>query len=235
MKTFLQILVAVTVSVTVVMFFAVGQAIKNIEQTIEALDATLVGVQHAMTSSYEESIQESLEHAPKEFTRWQLRGNAQIAAQELLDRLTEKYKLPRHELPTIRWAGLLGNPDAAGEARNCYVDGRGTPKHFPYRGQITLNEILFLRNYEEYMHIIIPHEVAHVFTCLHGGFVYDSDETDWQAEHGPEWERAMRDLGFIDPTKFKTHELDMHPVISYSETLITRIGQALGDDDVQEE
>jgi len=44
-----------------------------------------------------------------------------------------------------------------------------------------LNEILFLRNYEEFMHMIIPHEVAHIVTCLRGGFEREAGESITQA------------------------------------------------------
>lgn len=217
------------------MVFAVNQAINNLERSLKILDQTLTQIEYAIETSYDEAIEQSLPHAPKEFSRWQLRGNAQTIAQAAMDKLTEKHNLPRHELPTIQWAGVLQNPTAAGEARNCYINGRGSNKHFPYRGQITLNEILFLRNYEEFVYIIIPHEVAHVFTCLQGGFVYDGDETDWQAEHGPEWEQAMKDLGFVDPTKFAHHQLDLHPIMIYSDTLYRRIGEAIGEENVSKE
>jgi hypothetical protein len=221
--------------VVVAAAMSVAIQIHNIQRSLESMNHTLDQIQFAMASSYEEAVEESLQYAPKEYTRWQLRGNAQQFAQAYMDKLTDKHNLPRYELPTIAWRGVLNNPNAAGEATNCYINGRGTGRHFPYRGRITLNEILFLRNYEEFMYIVIPHEVAHIFSCVQGGFVYDDHETDWEAEHGPEWEQAMKDLGFIDPTKFKNHHLDMIPVVEYTETLIDRIGEALGDERVQEE
>ena len=71
--------------------------------------------------------------------------------------------------------------------------------------------------------------------CLNGGFVYDADETDWHAEHGPEWEQAMSDLGFVSPEKVKTHVLDLTPVIDYSDTLIERLDEVIGEKNVSEE
>ena len=235
MKQFLLTILVCLALTFAFLVHGVRQSVEELEQSIEQLDKTLDQIEHAMDSSFEEAVDEAFPYAPEGLTRWQLRGIAQKTAQAALNKLTEKYRLPQHELPTIHWRGTLNNPAAAGEARNCYANGRGSGKHINYRGHIALNEILFLRNYEEFIYIIIPHEVAHVFVCLQGGFVYDNDETDWQAEHGPEWERVMKDLGFIEPSKFSTHQFDMTPVNKYYNTLMERLGKSLGEENVSKE
>lgn len=241
MKSFLQFLITTSVCVALTLSFVTlhnaSVELDRLEGQLDDLTLTLDQVDYVTVSTYEEAVNESLIYAPKGYTRWQLRGHAQKAAQESLNKLTDKHKLPRYELPGIRWAGILETPTAAGQATNCFENGRHTPKHSPYRGHIKLNELLFFRNYNEYIYIVIPHEVSHVFVCLNGGFVYDDNETDWQAEHGPEWERAMKELGFISPEKFKTHLLDLAPVFNYGNTLIERtlLYFENGDKNVSEE
>jgi hypothetical protein len=76
----------------------------------------------------------------------------------------------------------------------------------------------------------IPHEVSHIFACLNGGYSLDiTPETRWEIEHGQEWEQAMKDLGFVDPEQYKTHEMDMTPVYDYKRSLVKRLRDALGE------
>lgn len=152
-------------------------------------------------ASYEKAISAALAHAPKEKSIYQLRGDAQLAAQYYLDELTTKHKMPRYELGTIRFYGSL--PDgAAGIASACPDDENYI---------ISLAEILYYRNYEEFIHIVIPHEVAHVFVCLVGGFEWDPDSEDknWAAAHGTKWQFAMTDLNFYNPMMESKHSMNM--------------------------
>ena len=102
---------------------------------------------------------------------------------------------------------------------------------------MSLNEILFLRNYEEFIHMIIPHEVAHIVSCLQGGFEIEEGESDTDAAHGEEWRQVMLDIGFKEPEKYVTHHLDMAPVHEYDLDLARRLDEAFarGDEDVSEE
>ena len=150
---------------------------------------------------YKEVITEAMEFAPKGKSIYQLRGDAQTEAQRILDRLTNHYRVPRYVLPAIQFKGVLQKPGDAGAASEC-------EDPITY---IFLNEILYLRNYEEYIYMIIPHEVAHVFVCLRGGYEEDS--------HGIEWWSVMRDLGFRDPSNEIRHEINTEPVYEYQRKL----------------
>ena len=61
------------------------------------------------------------------------------------------------------------------------------------------------------MYMIIPHEVAHVFVCLRGGYE--------EISHGSEWKLVMRDLGFREPSAYIRHMMDTEPVYDYQRKL----------------
>ena len=150
---------------------------------------------------YKEVITEAMTYAPKGKSIYQLRGDAQTEAQRILDRLTNHYRVPRYVLPAIQFKGILQSAGDAGAASECEDD-------ITY---IFLNEILYLRNYEEYIFAIIPHEVAHVFVCLRGGYE--------EFSHGSEWKSVMRDLGFREPSNEIRHLMDTEPVYDYQRKL----------------
>jgi len=141
-----------------------------------------------------------------------LRGAAQTRAQLLINQLTKRYRLPRFQLSGIRFRDVLGTPTVAASTNHCLKPER----------IIFVNEILFLRNYEEFMSNLIPHEVAHLIVCLRGGF--EGQELPHQDPHGPEWEEVMRDLGFFRPIQTqRTHDLDTMPVIEYTSRVAKEI------------
>ncbi|KKM02523.1 hypothetical protein LCGC14_1783560 [marine sediment metagenome] len=147
---------------------------------------------------YTQVIKEAMEFAPKGKSIYQLRGAAQTEAQRVLDRLTKHYRVPRYVIPGIKFRPVLDTTGDAGAVTEC-----DNPK-YPIK-YMFLNEILFLRNYEEYMHVIIPHEAAHLFVCLRGGYK--------EYAHGSEWKSVMRDLGFRKPEIL--HSLDTDPVYQF--------------------
>lgn len=151
-------------------------------------------------SVYRRHLDEAFLFAPKGKTMYQLRGDAQARAQEMLNLLTTKHEMPPYDLSGIRFRGSLQR-GAAGTATRCESPSR----------IISLNEILYYRNYNEFIYSVIPHEVAHVFTCLTGGYGgYGIGD-----EHGEKWEAAMTDMHIVNPEEEKTHELDMNPVYLY--------------------
>lgn len=150
---------------------------------------------------YKQVIDEAMTFAPKGKSIYQLRGDAQTEAQRILDRLTKHYRVPRYILPAIMFKGILQSSGDAGAASEC---------EDPIR-YIFLNEILYLRNYEEFFDMIIPHEVAHTFVCLRGGYK--------EFSHGSEWKLVMRDLGFREPAKEIRHSFDIGPVYDYQRRL----------------
>jgi len=204
--------------VGIVALIALLVELHDITKRIELLNLELDVYDKPLTVTREETIEEAMQYAPEGKTIYQLRGDAQKAAQDSLDRLTKLHNLPRYELTAIRF-GLVLHNDVAAAVPPC-EDEYGNPVENFY---INVNEILFLRNYEEFIHMWIPHEVAHIFSCLNGGYTWDSNETRWEAEHGQEWEQAMKDLGFINPAGLKTHEMDMTPVYNYKRALINRL------------
>ncbi|KKL82763.1 hypothetical protein LCGC14_1981540 [marine sediment metagenome] len=173
----------------------------NLLTSTEQLSARVEYMDLLRQKVYKEVITEAMEFAPKGKSIYQLRGDAQTKAQNVLDRLTKHYRVPRYVIPAIQFKGILQKPGDAGSTPGCEE---------PIR-YIFLNEILYLRNYEEYIHMIIPHEVAHVFVCLRGGYEEDS--------HGIEWWSVMRDLGFQNPLNEIRHEMDTEPVYDYQHIL----------------
>ena len=109
---------------------------------------------------YQQVRKEAMEYAPRNKSLYQLRGAAQVRAQLIINRLTTKYRLPRFQLSGIRFRDVLAGITVAGSASHC-----SQPNLILF-----LNEILFLRNYDNFMSDIIPHEVAHIVVCLQGGF-----------------------------------------------------------------
>ena len=209
-------LVSYTIIVTTFLAATAGAATaggKNVIQSIRQLDLSL-------QQAYDDAITKSLAFAPTGRTIFLLRGDAQTKAQEVLDQMTEFYELPRYELPTIRFRPVL-HSKAAGTASNCedaIIDGSY---------EISLNEILFLRNYDAFMKWVIPHEVAHIVTCMLGGFDQTVDEPLQQAAHGEEWLQVMRDMGFEHPEQLRWHNFDMSPVAEYRTEIRKRMKSAL--------
>lgn len=219
-RTFVTILTA-----SVLISFAVCvKAVSDVQTSQEHLDETLELIERAINDTYDKAIKASLVYAPDGLSKYQLRGNAQKEAQRLLDRLTSKRGLPIHELNTIRFRGTFGD-GAAGTVSPCNPETSST---------ISLNEILFYRNYEDFIHVIVPHEVAHVMTCLTGGFEREDDETSSQAAHGKEWLQIMKEIGFPEPEKYVTHDLDMLPVYLYKVNLAKNVAEALNRDENNE-
>lgn len=200
----------VFVFAAVAMFMLCGYATYELNKSVNRLsESTNILYEKVllMEATYEVILRKHLKYAliyaPKGKSIYQLRGDAQTEAQRVLDKLTTKHNLPSYDLPGIRFRGALPR-GAAGTASNCDVEVR----------IISLNEILYYRNYEEYLYSIIPHEVAHAFTCLQGGYT---------EEHGSEWESVMIDLGFKNIEK--THELDLGPVYKFQLELSEALGQ----------
>jgi hypothetical protein len=222
MRTFVGLLAVIVMA----SFVALTYKIYEINERIKLLNSDLDVYETAISASREEAIEEAMKHAPKGKSIYQLRGDAQKAAQDSLDRLTKLHNLPRYELPAIRFH-LATQNNIAAAVPPCTDDNGNTVTNF----FIQANEILFLHNYEEYLYMWIPHEVSHIFACLNGGG-YSLDitpETRWEIEHGQEWEQAMKDLGFVDPEQYKTHEMDMTPVYDYKRSLVKRLRDALGE------
>ena len=194
----------------VVCAFQTNQLLDRIYQLSERTDALyqeVIEMELVYETVYKHHLSHSIRYAPTGMSIYQLRGEAQLVAQTALNYLTTKNKIPPHNLSSIRFRGALRR-NAAGQATPCDMAKR----------IISLNEILYHRHYEEFIHAVIPHEVAHVFVCLNGG---DAD-TD---PHGPEWESAMIDMHFLNPDNEKTHEMDMQPVYEYQMDLSEALGE----------
>jgi len=184
-----------------VLLYKLDKSLVHLETQTKQLSARIEYMDLLQKRVYKEVIAEAMTFAPKGKSIYQLRGDAQTEAQRVLDRLTKHYRVPRYVLPAIRFKGYLQATGDAGAASEC-------EEPITY---IFLNEILYLRNYEEYIHIIIPHEVAHVFVCLRGGYE--------EFSHGPEWKLVMRDLGFREPEAWIRHNIDTEPVYEYKQRL----------------
>lgn len=204
-------------------------AVNQLDNDIRSLANKVQLMDQVAREAEDDAIRKALEFAPEGKSIYQLRGDAQVEAQRVFDRLATKYDMPRYELEGIHFLPSIKD-DAAGTATDCRaaVDGRYI---------IRLNEILFLRNYEYFMHIIVPHEVAHIMTCLRGGYEIDKGETINAAAHGEEWKQVMLDIGFLEPQNYITHMLDMRSVYEYNLDVALRLDEAFkrGDEDVQEE
>ncbi len=202
--------------------------LSQIDNDIRSFANKVRFMEEAVREAEDVAVQKALEFAPQEKSIYQLRGDAQTEAQRLLDKLTDKHELPRYELSGIRFRPSLKD-SAAGTVTGCEAENGIFV--------MSLNEILFLRHYEVFMHMIIPHEVAHIVSCLQGGFEIGEDESASEAAHGEEWRQVMLDIGFIEPEKFITHHLNMDPVHEYDRDLARRLDEAFkrGDQDVSEE
>ena len=230
MKWITRLFVTIITASVLISFAVCVQAVSNMQTSLEHLNETLELIEGAMEDAYDEAINESLVQAPEGLSIYQLRGNAQKEAQRLLDKITDERDLPRYELNTIRFRGTLRD-GAAGTASNCEDEDGVVETSFT----ISLNEILFLRNYEDFIHIIIPHEVAHVVTCLSGGFDWnEKEESMHRAAHGEEWFQVMKELGFPEPQKYVTHDLDMLPVYLYKNNLAKKVDEALNRHEKEE-
>jgi len=219
-----------TLAASVLFSFAVCvKAVSDVQTSQERLNETLELIDNAMEDAYDEAIRTALVYAPDGLSIYQLRGSAQKEAQRLLDKITDKRGLPRYELNAIRFAGVLRD-GAAGTATNCK-----DPEGLRWSFTISLNEILFFRNYEDFIYIVIPHEVAHIVSCLSGGFDKKDDETPRQAAHGEEWVQIMKELGFVNPEKYIEHDLDMVPIEMYKRNLANKVSEALYRDEDDKE
>lgn len=156
-----------------------------------------------ITRIYEEEIEQALLFAPPGKSKYQLRGDAQVEAQRLLDVLADEHGYPRYKIGGVMFKPILILPDG-GWGAAATVDGCDYP---PYR--ITINEILFYRNYYLFMEEAIPHEVAHIAACLKSNNRKDG------LEHGPGWQAAMQALGFDRPEDYMRHDYDLAAVERY--------------------
>lgn len=200
------------------------RAVNDIQTSLDQLEQTLDSMEAAMSGAYDKALNDALPFAPSGYTIYQLRGNAQKEAQQLLDGLTYRYNLPRYELTGIVFTGDLGFGRAA-YVPSCVSEfGRVETNHV-----ISINEILFLRNYEDFLYIYIPHEIAHIVTCLRGGFPIERGETLHDAAHSEEWIQVMKDLGFIEPENHIFHSLNMGPVYEYKLDMGRRLKEVFKD------
>ena len=231
MKWITRFFVTIITASVLISFAVCVQAVSSMQTSLEHLNETLELIESAMDDAYDQAINESLVYAPDGISKFQLRGNAQTEAQRLLDKITDERSLPRYELNTLRFRGTLRD-GAAGTASECEDVSKGSEASYT----ISLNEILFLRNYEDFIHIIIPHEVAHVMVCLSGGYEWnEKDESHHRAAHGEEWFQVMKELGFPEPQKYVTHDLDMLPVYLYKTNLANKVDEALNHEHEEEE
>lgn len=200
------------------------RAVSDIQASLDQLEQTLSSMESAMSSAYDKALNDALPFAPSGYTIYQLRGFAQKEAQRLLDSLTDRYILPRYELTGIVFAGDLGFGRAAYVPACVSEFGQVETNH-----EISINEILFLRHYEDFLHIYIPHEVAHIATCLRGGFPIERGETLHDAAHSDEWIQVMKDLGFVEPKQYIFHSLNMGPVYEYKLDMGRRLKEVFKD------
>ena len=163
---------------------------------------------------YQDEIMAAMIYAPPDKTKYQLRGDAQQYAQSLFTHLSERHGISRFRLPGIIFLPVLvvdNNTGAAGTSSGCSS----------WRYQIRLNEILFYRNYSEYMRMVIAHEVAHIAVCL-------EYRTEGEDVHGEYWESIMRKLGFLNPHNEVIHHLNLEPVRRYQERINHALREAFG-------
>jgi len=161
------------------------------------IDPVIRNTQTAIEEAYQEEVDRAMKFAPEGKSIYQLRGDAQMRAQELFKKAAELYDIPEYEISGLRWDL---RDDRAGAATQC-VDGP------PY--VISMNEILFLRNYDEMIKQTIVHEVAHIVTCLRHPELGRSAE---YLPHGSEWQAIIQDLGGL-PDQF--HNMDTRPLVLY--------------------
>lgn len=210
MNWFNKFFIVVIITSVIISFSVSVRAVNDLQTSIDQLARTLESIDAAMSGAYDKALNDAIPYAPSGYTIYQLRGNAQKEAQRLLDILTDRYGLPRYELTGIAFAGDLGFGRAA-LVPKCTTNAGQVETSFV----ISINEILFLRHYEDFLYIYIPHEVAHIATCLRGGFPIERGETLHAAAHGEEWLQSMKDLGFTEPETHIFHNLDMSPVYEY--------------------
>ena len=165
--------------------------------SIPVIDPVVFGTQEEIQRIYQEEVDRAFKLAPEDKSIFQLRGDANTRAEELFKKAAELYDIPEYDIGALLWDL---RDDRAGAATAC----RDGP---PY--EITMNEILFLRNYDDMMHQTIAHEVAHVVTCLR--YPELTASADFQA-HGPSWQAIIHDLGG-QVSQF--HNLDITPINLY--------------------
>jgi len=144
---------------------------------------------------YNEEIERAMKYAPTGKTKTQLRLEAQKKSNAVFQKAALIYKIPVLRLK-LDW-GLLRD-SAGGEAGVCFDD--------PF---ISMNEILFLHNFDDALNENIPHEVAHVVTCLIHPEVAEQKNFD---VHGLEWQAIAKSLGSNGE---KYHKLDTTPTAIY--------------------
>ncbi len=145
---------------------------------------------------YNEEIERAMKYAPAGKTKTQLQLEAQKKSNAVFQKAALIYKIPVYRLK-LTW-NLLRDP-AVGEASDC-----AEPPYF-----ISINEILFLHNFDETINETISHEVAHVITCLIHPEVAEQDDFD---VHGSKWLTVAKSLG-SDGEKY--HELYTTPIVIY--------------------
>lgn len=145
---------------------------------------------------YHQEVERAMKRAPTGKTASQLRQAAQVRSNELFLKATRLYKIQIRG-PKLMW-GLLRS-GVAGETTMC--------THSTY--YISLNEILFFRNFDAAINDYIPHEVAHIVACFVHPEITKEDDFD---VHGPEWQAIAKSLGSKGE---KYHELDTTPTALY--------------------
>lgn len=133
---------------------------------------------------YNEEIIKAIRYAPHE-DLYKLRQNAHEQAVLLYNRAQKHFGLPRVPFNGIKWEVLIYESGLAHCEEN----------------MISLNEIMFLRNYITFMHVTIPHEIAHLIA-------YQMGET-WDGTHMGKKFRAVMIymVGFAD----SIHYMDQYP------------------------
>lgn len=193
--------------------------VDDLEKDIREITSQVQKMFEATEQAKEFAINESMKFAPKGKTVFQLKGDAQIRAQQLLDKLTKFYNMPPYQLSAIQFEPMLGTLDRAGEV-SCNDSTR--------KISMALNIILYLRNYNEFHEIIIPHEVAHIIDCLQ--IIEKQEQLFWIDTHGEDWQIIMHDIGFPAPEQQIHHDLDTLPVYLYHEDLSQRLKQIFGEE-----
>lgn len=145
---------------------------------------------------YYQEVERAMKYVPTGKTKSQLQRAAQNKSNQLFREAARLYKIPVFRIK-IAW-GLLRDV-SAGQASSC-----SEPLYF-----ISMNEILFLYNFDASINEHIPHEVAHIVTC----FVHpEISKTENFNSHGSEWQAIAKSLG---STGKQYHQLDTTPLAIY--------------------
>ena len=176
-------------------------AISSVNKKIYYIAAANSKMQDTIREEWDIAINDALMHAPQDKTRWQFRGDAQTYAQMQMDNLTHALNIIPVELSAINWTTF---GDGAAAKTRCNITAR--------RPTILMDEILFLRNYREYMRMVISHEVAHAAVCVKYGEIRKDS-------HGNKWTEMMHILGFTHAHDEIKHHMDYSPVSSFYQKL----------------